>query len=449
VLRLLSAAADITLVLDAAGIIRDIAYGHNDLPQCGTADWVGKAFVDTVSAEGRPKVEDMLREGAAQGAARPREVTQAGEGGQSLPIRYTLVRSGTTDRLLALGHDLRLVGRLQQRLVETQMTLDAETARQRHADQRYRAIFQSSTDALILVDTNGQRVVDANPAALAGLGGTAGSIVGAPVAQLFTVASQQAVVDHLFGLRSSGRSMAADAALASDGRPARLSSSLIRQGKSVLALMRVETPGSGRAPDDSLLPAVARDLPEAVVVTDRNQIALEGNAAFLALAGLGAEGQLRGHPLSRWLGRQSVDTGVLLTNLREHGLVRDFATVLRGEHGSEEEVEITASALDGAQPATHVFIIRKARAIHRNDADGKAELPHSVQRMIDLVGRVPLKELVRDTTDVIEKLCIEAALKLTGDNRASAAQMLGLSRQSLYAKLRRYGIDDNGEGEEG
>ncbi|MGC2525870.1 MAG: helix-turn-helix domain-containing protein [Stellaceae bacterium] len=42
----------------------------------------------------------------------------------------------------------------------------------------------------------------------------------------------------------------------------------------------------------------------------------------------------------------------------------------------------------------------------------------------------------------IERLCIEAALELTGDNRASAAEMLGLSRQGLYMKLRRYGLGE-------
>jgi len=68
-----------------------------------------------------------------------------------------------------------------------------------------------------------------------------------------------------------------------------------------------------------------------------------------------------------------------------------------------------------------------------------------VQQLTELIGRVPLKEVVRETSDVIERLCIEAALELTGDNRASAAEMLGLSRQSLYVKLRRYGIDDAGE----
>jgi DNA-binding NtrC family response regulator len=56
------------------------------------------------------------------------------------------------------------------------------------------------------------------------------------------------------------------------------------------------------------------------------------------------------------------------------------------------------------------------------------------------VGRISLKELVRETTDIIERLSIETALEMTGDNRASAAEMLGLSRQSLYVKLRRYGL---------
>jgi DNA-binding NtrC family response regulator len=69
-------------------------------------------------------------------------------------------------------------------------------------------------------------------------------------------------------------------------------------------------------------------------------------------------------------------------------------------------------------------------------------LSRSVEQLTELVGRVPLKGIVRETSDIIERLCIEAALELTQDNRASAAEMLGLSRQSLYVKLRRYGLGD-------
>ena len=78
-------------------------------------------------------------------------------------------------------------------------------------------------------------------------------------------------------------------------------------------------------------------------------------------------------------------------------------------------------------------------------------MPRAVEQLPELVGRVSLTELVRETTDVIERLCIEAALELTRDNRASAAEMLGLSRQSLYVKLRRYGLGDleSDEGDEG
>ncbi|MEL6199783.1 MAG: helix-turn-helix domain-containing protein, partial [Pseudomonadota bacterium] len=72
--------------------------------------------------------------------------------------------------------------------------------------------------------------------------------------------------------------------------------------------------------------------------------------------------------------------------------------------------------------------------------EAESSLPRSVEQMTELVGRVPLKELIRETTDILERLCIEAALRTTGGNRASAAEMLGLSRQSLYVKLRRYGL---------
>ena len=56
----------------------------------------------------------------------------------------------------------------------------------------------------------------------------------------------------------------------------------------------------------------------------------------------------------------------------------------------------------------------------------------------ELVGSSTLKEIVTDTTDVIEKICIEAALEITNNNRAAAADLLGLSRQSLYVKLSKF-----------
>jgi transcriptional regulator PpsR len=157
---------------------------------------------------------------------------------------------------------------------------------------------------------------------------------------------------------------------------------------------------------------------------------------------LATEEQARGQPIDKWLGRPGVDVGLLVATLREHGAVRNFGTIVRGEYGGTEEVELSGVTAGDGDELVMGFVLRsmRARALRPN-VEGQA-LPRSVEQLTGLVGRVSLKEIVRETTDLIEKLCIEAALEVSKDNRASAAQMLGLSRQSLYSKMRRHGLGD-------
>ena len=124
-------------------------------------------------------------------------------------------------------------------------------------------------------------------------------------------------------------------------------------------------------------------------------------------------------------------------------MVRLFATKLRGELGSITEVEIAAVQVSES-PAVLGFTVRDVGRRISASPRGLQELPKSVEQLTELVGRVPMKDIVGETTDLIEQLCIEAALELTRGNRAAAAEMLGLSRQSLYVKLRRYGLKDLG-----
>lgn len=63
-----------------------------------------------------------------------------------------------------------------------------------------------------------------------------------------------------------------------------------------------------------------------------------------------------------------------------------------------------------------------------------------LQSLTGRLGETTLKVLVSETVGAVERHCIEAALAMTDGNRSAAAKMLGLSRQSLYMKLARYGI---------
>ena len=107
------------------------------------------------------------------------------------------------------------------------------------------------------------------------------------------------------------------------------------------------------------------------------------------------------------------------------------------------DVELSAVRTRVNNQIVIVMFIRNISRRIDNRQTTDVHLPRSIEQITGRVGRVPLKQLVRESTDVIEALCVEAALKLTKDNRAAAAELLGLSRQSLYTKLKRFDIGDS------
>jgi DNA-binding NtrC family response regulator len=60
------------------------------------------------------------------------------------------------------------------------------------------------------------------------------------------------------------------------------------------------------------------------------------------------------------------------------------------------------------------------------------------------IGKSPLRKLVKNTVSIVEQHYVKQALELSGGNRTATAELLGLSRQSLYAKLNLYGLEDKG-----
>jgi transcriptional regulator PpsR len=442
--ELIAAAADIALIIDAKGVIRDVSLGSEELGQEGFDAWVGKPWIETVTLESRPKVEEMLRDSATKAPPRWRQVSHPTKSGIDLPVRYSALRVGDSGRVVAVGRDLRAIAALQQRLVDAQQSMEREYARLRHAETRYRLLFQIASQPVLIVDANSMKVVEANPAAGQLLNKTVKRLSGRAFPELFDSETGKAVQAHLAQVRAAGRADEVTARLNEGNTETVVGASLFRQENASHFLVRLSPVGAdiGVPKASSKLFSVVESLPDGFVVTGIDRRIVTANPAFLDLAELASEEQARGELLDRWIGRPGVDLDALIANIREHGAVRHFSTILRGEYGATEEIEISAvSVLTGEYPC-YGFTIRNFGVREPVKPPRPRELPRSVEQLTQLVGRVTLKELVRETTDVIERLCIEAALELTGDNRASAAEMLGLSRQSLYSKLRRFGLGD-------
>lgn len=463
--KVITASADVALILDEDGVIRDVAFGKTDFLSGGAAGWLGCAWAETVGEDSRPKVQAMLADALADIPTPWRQVAYTTPEGTEIPVLYTAVRLAprgrpgggvgqratdrSANRIVAIGRDLRAVATMQQRLLIAQQTVERDYNRLRHLETRYRLLFKLSSEAVLFVDSASRRIIEANPTAQEMLGDAGKSLVGKVFPHGLDMEDGDAIETLLASVRAIGRGEEVIVRLGTAQREVLVSAALFRFERTVQFLVRL-TPRVAGA-DGALvthtrarLLEVVDNAPDGIVVTDMDGVILSANTAFLDSVQVATEAQVRGRPLGRFIGRQGVDMTPLIANLRELETVRQFTTVVHGDVGGSTPVEISAVAVPHADRPCLGFILR---TVSERDTTGETGVtavtaPRSVEQLTELVGRVSLKEIIRETNDMIEKLCIQAALELTGDNRASAAEMLGLSRQSLYVKLRRYNLGD-------
>jgi len=450
--RAIAAFADVAVILDQGGVVRDVAISKSDLPLDGAAEWLGRPWADTVAPDSRPMAEAMLRDALANTPTGWRRIHYKVDGGDDVPILYAAQRlgqAGDGGPVVAVGRDLRA----QQRLISAQQAAERDYAKLRHLETRYRLLFKLSYEGVLILNAASRRIVEANPAALSLFGEDTRTLVGSVFPRGMDSEDADAIERLLAGVRTVGRGDDVVVRLGSgaDRRDVVVSAALFRLEKTVHFLVRL-MPHNTEAAEGTLvsrprarLLEVLDNAPDGIVLTDMDGLILTANTAFLDFVQVATEAQVRGRPLGRFIGRGGADMTPLIGNLRDLETVRGFATTIHGDVGTSSEVSISGVAIPHGNPPCLGFLIRDMGG--RLPSEGRDSslgpgVPRSVEQLTELVGRVPLKDIIRDTNDVIEKLCIQAALELTGDNRASAAEMLGLSRQSLYVKLRRYNLGD-------
>jgi transcriptional regulator PpsR len=448
---LATANSDVTVVIGHDSKVLDVAYRDQALKAWDVEDWIGRPWRDTVTSESRDKIEEMLEESAKASTTRSRQVNHPSKTGRDLPVGYRLISLTGWPHKVALGTDLRPMAEMQQRLIRSQIEMEKDYRKLRDIESRYRILFHLAVEPLVVVESQTLKILDANEGAARLIDKQVKKLVGTSVSSIFAKADQAMVADTLSALGARAR---ADVFRA---RPATLEHHMeIRvtpfreYGRTNLLVCFAadESAAVDRVASlDATMLSMIDNLPEGIVVIDDDSRIVQANPAFLDMIRVVSVDRIEGKGLDTWLGGSSVDLQVLISNLREHGTVRRFSSVVRDDLGGTETVEVSAARIDSAEGTLFGFTLREQSRGEAGHTSG-AGLPGSTTSFTDLVGRVPLKDLVRDTADIIERLCIEAALRLTDNNRASAADMLGLSRQSLYIKLKRFGISDAEDADE-
>ena len=115
-------------------------------------------------------VRRLILDARETGVSAFRQVTQRFPSGLELPMEYTTVRLGTRSGLVAIGKNLLAVAELQSRLVAAQQAMERDYWKLREVETRYRHLFDSSNDAVLMVRATNLRIVEANPVAIRALG---------------------------------------------------------------------------------------------------------------------------------------------------------------------------------------------------------------------------------------------------------------------------------------
>lgn len=442
---------DITLTLDWEGVIRDASLSETMRGE-PVSEWFGRPWMDTVGGVGSLQVRRMVEDARASGVSAYLQVTQRFPSGLELPVEYTTVRLGGQAGLIAVGKNLQAVAELQTRLVAAQQAREQDYWKLREIETRSRLLFDASSEAVLVIAASTLRIVEANPAAIRELGLAPGWNFADEVA----AKDRAAFRDVLLRAREQGRAPGVMMHLGAEATPWLLRASLMARNPGPVFLIQL-TPATaqglplaeGKAPRGVPLrgDALLEEMPDGFVVIDPAGTVRRANRAFLDLAQAGSEASVIGEKLDRWLAQPGMDAGVLMQTVAQHGEVRLLPATLTGSLGTETEVEVSGAAIRGRSEDQRMmgFVIRDIG--RRMLASGEAAaLRAALGALANDVGRVPLPAMVRSTAALVERACIERALRLAGNNRTAAADALGLSRQSLYAKLERYGLSEDREG---
>jgi len=437
---------DWLFVLQRNGQLKSVEHQSDDQPAVNFRQWVDRSFLETVTVECKSKLEALLNHNEAD-PSRWRQINHPLPDGPDLPVRYSAYTLDSS-HIMLVGQNVRDLAEMQQRLINAQQAIESDFAKLAQAKTRYQLLFDLSAEALLNVDVKELKIIDANPAAQRLLGRYIAPLKNNRFPTGFDKDSTAALEGLLRQAQLTGR--ADDVAICTaDNRASFLASAaLLRDRIDSVLMIRLSPIGDAgiehfESQTVSLFESVVANSPDAIVLSDLAGNIVATNETFLNMTQQPSMTNLIGQPLDNWLGRSSLDHRMLANNLKEHGAVPKFSTVIAGIHGTDTEVEISAASIPDAKLPYMLMVIRNVQGRLAPVSDDRRMPNASGPPLQELVGRVPLKELVKESTDLIEKLCIESALEMTSDNRASAAEMLGLSRQSLYVKLRRFGLDNN------
>tara|TARA_B100002051_G_scaffold273922_1_gene313784 strand:- start:932 stop:1981 length:1050 start_codon:yes stop_codon:yes gene_type:complete len=348
-----------------------------------------------------------------------------------------------------LGRDLRTISETQQQLVQAQIAVEKSHEERKEYDAHYRSIFSTASEPIFVLDANTGNIRQANPAACTLLGEDIDILLTQPFAKFVALKDKKELTEKMAMAAINKTTLTITVSHNGQNTEAGLYPVIYRASGQQVLLVRLNLQASQLSPNDPLsqnLIALYKNGTDGIVFTNPNGVITYVNESFLELINTAQGSEIVGRSLGDFLSKGQIDLAVMLENVQRAGPMRIYSTDLKNDFGIKTAVEVSMTKIANSTLKQISFVIREiSRAEQPVPTRPALASNDNNPSVAELVGSASLKEIVAETTDVIEKICIQTAIETTNNNKAAAAEMLGLSRQSLYVKLHKYGLVDTEE----
>lgn len=443
----LATSSDIAVLLNSDTKISSILVNKAEKSYGNLDHWIGRKITDFLTTESIPKIKSAIGKlENGETVLYGLELNHVDNAYWQFPIKYNIHRLGKDGQIILLGRDLQTISENQQRFVKAQIASEESIEEKRELEAHFKVLLTKTTDALAFINAKSGEIIFSNPA----------------FQELFfndDFKDEKPKMESFIAGNSERKGFMEKLSIAAHGSYDISEELETTSGEVIFSI----TPNVYRAAGQQIiickfLPKTIRKQGEkeltenllatfhnssdAIIFTDVKGSIQYTNERFLDLTNTSHKNEVIAQNLSDFLGRGEIDLAIMLENVMKSGAVKIYSTHLKSSFGTKIDIEASVSRNNSDANGLIAFIVREVLSPSGREKASKvhSKLEHSQDEVAakELVGSATLKEIVTDTTDVIEKICIEAALGITNNNRAAAADLLGLSRQSLYVKLSKF-----------
>ena len=429
---------DIYIILDLEGKIYESKVSQKLREKKFSTNLNKKKIYDIISEESIPKIKNQFQLilNNNKHSSKLIEINHIKKGNNdSYPISYS-IKKLDKNFIMMIGKDLLEISNIQKKLVKSQRQLEREYEKYKEFDTKYKVILNQTNDAIIIFEKDSGLIKDININAK----------------KILKIEQKNKKIYNFLNLLKTKKNKNFKEEIF---KHAKLNSELtiktkkfkklilkpmiFRSGNDLMILCQIEEYEKTKKNKNNFSEKISNFLnisPDSIVLISEKGMILNSNQSLLQICNITSFNDLEGKNFSEFLEKGMTDLRIICEETLKQGKIKNFQSRMLTTQGMPFDTNISTYMMNSQNKKIIVISIR----LENNLEIKPFQNEQNNNDLKNLVGSASLKSLVSESSDVVEKICIQTALNMTKNNKVAAAELLEISRQSLYVKLEKYNL---------